>query len=174
MKVPRGFESHPLRTRVLSARKISEKSAESTCAGRLVSSKPTREMPTREVPMPFAEILSLATFGGGLWLSQKTCQRSQKRAARRRARTPQGRFDNSAGIGPSNGKDQFAKENPSIRCCDSQSSGSCVAILEQRFRGELRRLAALNDLLDDATTSGHGSEDNLIRGLACRRDALAV
>jgi len=36
-----------------------------------VNSKPTGEMPTREVPRSFAEILSLSTFGGGLWLSEK-------------------------------------------------------------------------------------------------------
>ena len=69
MKVPRGFESHPLRSGVLSARKFLEKCANSPRGRGLVSSKPTGEMPYREIPRSFGEILSVSIFGGGLWLS---------------------------------------------------------------------------------------------------------
>jgi hypothetical protein len=57
-----------LRSRVLDADQFLEKSAKSARVRRLVSSKPTGEMRTREIPRSFAEILSVSTFGGGLWL----------------------------------------------------------------------------------------------------------
>ena len=67
MKVPRGFESHPLRSRVLYAEQFLEKSAKSARVRRLVGSKATGETLTWEIPRPFAEILSVSNFGGGLW-----------------------------------------------------------------------------------------------------------
>jgi hypothetical protein len=45
-------------------------STESPRVRRLVVSKSTRDISTLEIPMPFAWILSISDFGGGLWLSE--------------------------------------------------------------------------------------------------------
>jgi hypothetical protein len=76
MKVPRGFESHPLRQPVLDAEKFRVASAKSARARHLLNSESTREVPIRETPAPFARILSVSIFGGGLWRSEHRLVRS--------------------------------------------------------------------------------------------------
>jgi hypothetical protein len=43
---------------------------ESPRVRRLVVSKSTRDISTLEIPTPFAWILSISDFGGGLWRSE--------------------------------------------------------------------------------------------------------
>jgi hypothetical protein len=45
-------------------------STESPRVRRLVVSKSARDISTLEIPTPFAWILSISDFGGGLWLSE--------------------------------------------------------------------------------------------------------
>ncbi len=55
-----------LRTRVLDVLKSLKKCAKSRRVRRFVISKATGEMPTLEILRPFAEILSVSNFAGGL------------------------------------------------------------------------------------------------------------
>jgi hypothetical protein len=66
MKVPRGFESHPLRQRVFEAEKIGLCVAKSPRARRVLSSKSRRERSNGESARRFGEILSVSTFRRGL------------------------------------------------------------------------------------------------------------
>src|SRR5208337_3089059 len=67
MKVPRGFESHPLRTRVSEAEKIALCVAKSPRARRFLSSKSRRERSIQDDVGPFGKILSVSIFWRGLW-----------------------------------------------------------------------------------------------------------
>src|SRR5271156_4926598 len=67
MKVPRGFESHPLRQRVSEADKIALRVVKSPRARRFLSSKSRRERSIGEEMGRFSEILSVSTFRSGLW-----------------------------------------------------------------------------------------------------------
>jgi hypothetical protein len=61
------FESHPLRQRVCDVERFGVRSTKSARVPRLVGLKSTREILTGEIFASLARILSVSTFGGGLW-----------------------------------------------------------------------------------------------------------
>ncbi len=67
MKVSRGFESHPLRTRVSEAEKIAVCVAKCPRARRFLRPKSRREMSIDDDLGPFGKILSVSIFWRGLW-----------------------------------------------------------------------------------------------------------
>src|ERR1039458_1855583 len=67
MKVPRGFESHPLRTRVSDAEKIALCVEKCPRARRFLSPKSRRESSNRDARWAFGPILSVSLFRRGLW-----------------------------------------------------------------------------------------------------------
>jgi hypothetical protein len=69
-KVACQFESHPLRQRVCDVEHSPQNCTEAPRVRRLVVSKSTRDISTLEIPTPFAWILSISDFGGGLWRSE--------------------------------------------------------------------------------------------------------
>src|SRR5271155_843890 len=67
MKVPRGFESHPLRRRVSDAEKLRLQITNCPRARRLLSQKSRREISIAHDVATIGEILSISTFRRGLW-----------------------------------------------------------------------------------------------------------